>query len=132
MLTLMPECELSKSGTSFFRSAIEGLSTAASVIVDALAPPPPPAPPEHATAARAITSPRIGMARRRSEDRRFLPLMESHPFWTASSRMPPACRLPQQRCQKTTLSRYNMGAMKLQDGFEVPSMQRVTRQPVQR
>ena len=33
-----------------------------------------------------------------------------------------ACRRSRQRCQKTTLSRYNMGPMKMQDGFDLPSV----------
>src|SRR5690349_8756635 len=60
MLTFMPEFALSKSGTSFFRSVIEGLSTEPTVTVVVPAPPPPPpAPPEHAPASSAAASPRM-------------------------------------------------------------------------
>src|SRR2546425_954781 len=117
MLTLMFECELWNSGRSFFRSAIEGLSTAASVMVVWPAPPPPPAPGEHAAPTKAIRSPTTVVARRRSHDRRSLPLIESHPFLNTSD--------VDARTQVTTLSsdnvvRYNMGGRKLQDGFETP------------
>src|SRR5207245_3852515 len=79
-------CELWKSPTSFFRSAIDGLSTAAIVIVVALPPPPPPAPPEHAAPTSAITSPRtmvivgLEIARCPLGDRSFLSRMDSHLF----------------------------------------------------
>src|ERR1700682_4637879 len=46
----MVGCELVNSGSSCFRSAIDGLSTAASVIVVVLPPPPPPPAPEQAPA----------------------------------------------------------------------------------
>src|SRR5712692_5238299 len=85
MLTLMFELELSKSGRSFFRSAIDGLSTAASVIVVAPPPPPPPAP-EHAPATSATTMPRtrvttyFDVAWCRSGGRRSLSLIRSNPL----------------------------------------------------
>src|SRR5260370_32299235 len=84
MLTLMLECAASKSGMSFFRSAIEGLSTEPTVMVVAAPPPPPPAPPEHAAPTSAITSPMtivtVGLEidSRRFGDRSFLSLMQSH------------------------------------------------------
>src|SRR5712692_7467177 len=83
MLTLMFECAASKSGTSFFRSAIDGLVTEPTVMVVALPPPPPPAPPEHAAPPNASTSPRtmviVGLEIARwFGDRSFLSLMQSH------------------------------------------------------
>src|ERR1700687_989184 len=83
MLTLMFGCELWKSGMSFFRSFIDGLSTEPTVMVVALPPPPPPAPPEHAAPTSAITSPRtmviVGLEIAEwFGDRSFLYLMQSH------------------------------------------------------
>src|ERR1700737_4103324 len=117
MLTLMLECELWNSGRSFFRSAIDGLSTAARVMVVWPPPPPPPAPGEHAAPTKAMRRPMTVVARRRSDDPRFLPLIESHPFLNRSD--------TDARARVTTLSddnvvRYNMGGRKLQDGFEMP------------
>src|SRR5260370_33088003 len=82
MLTLIPECALSKSGTSFFRSVIEGLSTDPSVMVVVPPPPPPPPAPEHAAPSRATRIPTTGMARCRFRDRRLLSLMQRHLFLT--------------------------------------------------
>src|SRR5712692_1286945 len=87
MLTLMFGCELWKSGMSFFRSFIDGLSTEPTVIVVAADPPPPPAPPEHAAPTSAITSPRtmvivgLEIASCRFGARSFLSLMRSHLFF---------------------------------------------------
>src|ERR1700730_14044297 len=82
MFTLMLGCELSNSGRIFFRSAIDGLSTAASVIVVVPAPPPPPPAPEHAPATNAITSPAIASPSRRSCGRSLPSLMQSHPSFS--------------------------------------------------
>src|SRR5712691_2781720 len=101
MLTLMLECALSKSGTSFFRSAIEGLSTDPSVMVVAPPPPPPPpAPGEQAAPSSAMNSPRIviGLCR---YVRNFLSLMQSHLFSFGQIGMPqaPDNVVKRQRCQ---------------------------------
>ena len=96
----MFECALWKSPTSCFRSAICGLSTAASVIVVPLPPPPPPAPGEHAAPSRATSSPRMVMALCRTENRSFLSLMQSHLFSFGQIGMPPG--------SVTTLSKDNV------------------------
>src|SRR2546430_17173348 len=99
MLTLMPGCALSKSGTSFFRSVIEGLSTDPSVTVLVPPPPPPPPAPEQADATRARTRPRTVMATRlRSGERCLLSPMHSHLFLVAPPPQAPTRRL-------TTLSK---------------------------
>src|SRR5437868_2725366 len=81
MLTLIPECALSKSGTSFLRSVIEGLSTEPTVMVVVPPPPPPPPAPEQAAPTKASRSPRAGMANCRFRDRRCLSLMQRHLFF---------------------------------------------------
>src|SRR3989442_10663727 len=85
MLTLIPECELSKSGTSFFRSVIDGLSTDPSVIVVVPPPPPPPPAPEQAAATRTRTRPATSVTAdlgfgRWSGERSFLSVMERLPL----------------------------------------------------
>src|SRR5713101_9938582 len=86
----MFECEAWKSGTSCFRSAIDGLSTAAKVIVVVPAPPSPPPAPEQAAPTTATMSPRIvaktglDVEPRRLIDRRYLSLIQSHPFLSRS------------------------------------------------
>src|SRR5258708_31341192 len=100
----MFECEAWKSGTSCFRSAIEGLSTADKVIVVVPPPPPPPAP-EQAPPTTATMSPRIvaktGLVvePRRLIDRRYLSLIQSHPFLSRS--------VVTDRPHETTLSKDN-------------------------
>src|SRR3989442_15122020 len=107
MLTLIPECELSKSGTSFFRSVIDGLSTDPSVIVVVPPPPPPPPAPEQATATRTRTRPATSVTAdlgfgRWSGERSFLSVMERLPLNYATYR--PGSNRARQRCHKTTLS----------------------------
>ena len=79
----MSECALWKSPTSFFRSAICGLSTAARVMVFE-PPPPPPAPPEHAAPTSMTRTPTIaGIVVPRAPERlcggrRLVWVMRSH------------------------------------------------------
>src|SRR5437879_1255876 len=106
MLTLIPECELSKSGTSFFRSVIDGLSTDPSVIVVVPPPPPPPPAPEQATATRAMTRPATSVMAdlgfgRWSGERSFLSVMERLPLNYATYR-------PGVKSGMTTLSNDNV------------------------
>src|SRR5690349_695958 len=81
MLTFIPEFALSKSGMSFLRSVIDGLSTEPTVTVVVPAPPPPPpAPPEQAPATSATASPRMIGRRWLLRDPNFLSLMQCHLF----------------------------------------------------
>src|SRR5690348_4050339 len=87
MLTRIFECELWNSGTSFFRSAICGLSTAATVIVVVPPPPPPPpAPGEQAAPTTAMSSPKtptttgLDLATPWSSNRSFPSVIDNHPL----------------------------------------------------
>src|SRR5690348_6648097 len=80
MLTVMFGCALWKSGMSFFRSVIDGLSTEPTVMVVVPLDPPPPAP-EQATVTSAIIAPSITANVSRLDVPRFLSLMQSHLFF---------------------------------------------------
>src|ERR1700682_5934993 len=109
MLTLMVGCELWNSGRSFFRSAIDGLSTAASVIVVVPAPPPPPPAPEQAASASiALASP---IAKDLVCSRDSVKVMRQPPVLRSRIRLV-------SRRVMTTLSRYNIGLPNRQEEFE--------------
>src|SRR5690242_3472521 len=113
MLTLIPEFALSKSGTSFFRSVIEGLSTEPTVIVVVPAPPPPPpAPPEHAPASSAAARPRMMRALCPRMNPDFLSPISSHLFFCTAGRA--GIRLEMTTLSKDNVVRYNTGRVRLQ------------------